>query len=91
MTPIFCLNGTKKIYAQRTVLDVEQLEIQPGEILAVVGPSGSGKSTLLRLLNFLEFADQGTLTYDGQMVTPKLSLEMRRQVTTVFQRPALLS
>jgi tungstate transport system ATP-binding protein len=91
MTPIFCLNAIKKLYAKRLILDVDQMDIHPGEILAVVGPSGAGKSTLLRLLNFLEFADEGTLTYDGQPVSSKLALEVRRQVTTVFQRPALLN
>jgi tungstate transport system ATP-binding protein len=90
METLFSLRALCKNYAGRTVLAVDQLEIPRGEVLALVGPSGAGKSTLLRLLNFLEYADQGELTYKGQVAGKTLPLALRRQVTTVFQRPALL-
>jgi tungstate transport system ATP-binding protein len=91
-TALYTLTGVAKSYAGRRVLNVDTLDIRRGEILAVVGPSGAGKSTLLRLLNFLEFADGGTLTYQGHMVeSGAVPLDLRREVTTVFQRPALLS
>jgi tungstate transport system ATP-binding protein len=74
------------------VLDVDALQIHPGEVLGIVGPSGAGKSTLLRLLNFLEFADSGTLTYRDRISAPgNIPLDVRREVTTVFQQPVLLS
>ena len=88
--PVFELNEVQKVYDGRTVLNVGQLTVQRGEILALVGPSGAGKSTLLRLLNFLEPASQGTVRFDGQVVTADLGLGQRRRVTTVFQRPLLL-
>ncbi len=89
---IYTLNGVRKTYDERAVLDVDTLDIYAGEILAVVGPSGAGKSTLLRLLNFLEMPDTGRLTFQGQAIPQSgASLDQRRQVTTVFQRPALLS
>ncbi len=80
----------KQIYDKRRVLDIPSFGIKKGEILAVIGPSGAGKSTLLRLLDFLELPSQGRLDFEGQPVTTDISIEKRRRVTTVFQRPVLL-
>ena len=91
MKSVYCLRNIKKTYAGRMVLDLPVLDIEEGEVLAVVGPSGAGKSTLLRLLNFLEYPDEGILTYEGQPAGPDLPIELRREVTTVFQNPALLN
>jgi tungstate transport system ATP-binding protein len=88
--PIYQLRDLKKEYAGRTVTDVERLDIRRGEILALVGPSGAGKSTLLRLLNFLEQPTAGQIIYRGQPINGSVPLPLRRQVTTVFQRPMLL-
>ena len=87
---MYRLTDLQQTYNGRRVLDIDRLDVGRGEVLAVLGPSGSGKSTLLRLLNFLEQPSGGTLIFDGQMVDDRLSLEQRRRVTTVFQRPALL-
>jgi tungstate transport system ATP-binding protein len=91
MSALYSLNHVEKSYAGRQVTNIAALEIEAGEILAVVGPSGAGKSTLLRLLNFLEPSDSGQITYAGQPAGPDSPLSLRRQVTTVFQRPALLN
>ncbi len=92
MDLIYQLHQVRKVYGGRTVLDIENLQIHTGEILAVVGPSGSGKSTLLRLLNFLEFPESGRLVFQGQPILPgRVPLNLRRQVTMVFQQPSLLS
>lgn len=90
---IFRLAGLCKAYGNKTVLHIDALEIRRGEIFGIVGPSGAGKSTLLRLLNFLELPTAGTVEFLGQPVQPNrpASLAMRRQVTTVFQRPVLLN
>ncbi|HZD57971.1 MAG TPA: phosphate ABC transporter ATP-binding protein [Anaerolineales bacterium] len=87
------LQGLKKEYNGRSVLQVEALDIYAGEIFGLVGPSGAGKSTLLRLLNFLEPPTEGSITYkDAKFNAEKpVPLELRRQVTTVFQRPLLLN
>lgn len=90
MGQIYRLENLKKAYEGRTILEIDRLDIEEGEILAIVGPSGAGKSTLLRLLNFLEYADEGTITFKDRVVNSRLPLDLRRQVTTVFQRPALL-
>ena len=48
------------------VLRGVDLTVEKGDVVAILGPSGSGKTTLLRCLNFLETADAGTLTFDGE-------------------------
>ncbi len=87
---IYTLDSIIHAYGQRTVLQIGSLSIRRGEIVALVGPSGAGKSTLLRLLNFLETPTSGRLTFAGQVVSSDVPLGLRRQVTTVFQRPSLL-
>ncbi len=88
---LFALKGVRQQYNGRCVLDIDELRIRQGEILALVGPSGAGKSTLLRLLNFLEAPVAGEIVFDGTAVNAKLPLATRRRVTTVFQKPALLN
>jgi len=92
MDELYVLQNVRKRYNGRCVLDVADLRIQQGEIVAVVGPSGAGKSTLLRLLNFLEPPDEGNITFAGHSLDRgPVPLALRRQITTVFQRPVLFS
>jgi tungstate transport system ATP-binding protein len=90
---VYELRGLAKEYEGQSVLQVERLGINRGEILAVVGPSGAGKSTLLRLLNFLEPPTSGSVHFLGAEFssTKPMPLELARRVTTVFQRPILLN
>jgi tungstate transport system ATP-binding protein len=91
--PLYQLEGVRQRYNGRCVLQIDEMSIYSGEILALVGPSGVGKSTLLRLLNFLEPPTQGTITFRGRPFNGEqaMSLTNRRRVTTVFQRPFLLN
>jgi sulfonate transport system ATP-binding protein len=59
------LSGLAKRYAGRTVLDGIDLQIRPGEFVAIVGRSGCGKSTLLRSIAGLETPDEGRVAIDG--------------------------
>ncbi len=88
--PIFQVTELKQVYAGRTVLDIERLDVFSGEIFGLVGPSGAGKSTLLRLLNFIESPSSGRIVFRNQTLNGRVPLAVRREVTTVFQRPALL-
>ncbi|MFN2198641.1 MAG: phosphate ABC transporter ATP-binding protein [Anaerolineales bacterium] len=89
---LYQINNLSMEYQARQVLDIRQLSIYAGEILAIVGPSGAGKSTLLRILNFLEAPTDGEVVFSGNSFTASsdMPLTARRRVTTVFQRPMLL-
>ena len=92
MTPQYHLKALEQRYLGRTVLHLDELEIQAGEVLALVGPSGAGKSTLLRLLAFLEQPAGGQIIFQGRGANSSWpDLDARRKVTLVFQRPQLLS
>ncbi len=64
------------------------IQINKGEVIVILGPSGSGKTTLLRSINFLERADQGTLTLDG--VTMDMHKAGKRDVRFVRQNTAFV-
>jgi tungstate transport system ATP-binding protein len=88
---LYRLESIQQRYAGRLVLDIDSLEIRRGETLAIVGPSGSGKSTLLRLLQFLERPTEGRVWFDGRAIESDPPLDVRRRITTVFQRPLVLN
>jgi ABC-type lipoprotein export system ATPase subunit len=75
--------------AARRVLDGTDLDVAPGEIVAVLGRSGSGKSTLLHVLGGLDRPDAGTIEVAGERVTGvgerRLSALRRRHIGFVFQ------
>ncbi len=75
--------------AARRVLDGADLEVQAGEVVAVLGRSGSGKSTLLHLLGGLDRPEAGTVEVAGEAVTGvserRLSALRRRRIGFVFQ------
>jgi len=62
--PIVQIAGLYKSFGDNQVLKGIDLNIQSGEVIAIIGKSGSGKSTLLRCINGLESFDSGTLTVD---------------------------
>jgi polar amino acid transport system ATP-binding protein len=57
-----------KRFGRAEVLKGIDLEVDPGEVMVVIGPSGSGKSTLLRCINHLEKIDAGRIYVDGELV-----------------------
>jgi polar amino acid transport system ATP-binding protein len=63
--PIVSFDEVTKRFGDLTVLDELDLDVAPGEKLAIIGPSGSGKSTLLRLLMTLERPTSGEIRIDG--------------------------
>ena len=67
MNKIKATNIWKK-FNKLEVLKGINLEVNEGEVVAVIGPSGGGKSTLLRCLNKLETVDRGSITIDGDVL-----------------------
>lgn len=63
---IFHRPSARKVTSELQVLRGVDLTVEKGDVVAILGPSGSGKTTLLRCLNFLETADAGQLTFDGE-------------------------
>ncbi|MBF8192459.1 amino acid ABC transporter ATP-binding protein [Nonomuraea sp. K274] len=60
--------GVRKHFGQLEVLKGIDLDVQPGEVVVVLGPSGSGKSTFLRCVNHLETIDGGAIHVDGDLI-----------------------
>jgi len=79
------LQGLGKQYGPLNVLQGLDLDIAPGEFVAIVGRSGCGKSTLLRLLAGLEKQDQGDLRIDGEEL-----VFLRKDTRVMFQEARLL-
>ena len=90
------LRELKKSFGGTTVLQGVDLTVQQGDVIAVIGPSGSGKTTLLRCMNFLETADSGALTFDGETldlarIRKKDAARLRRKTAFVFQSYNLIA
>src|SRR5512143_2874682 len=68
MAPILKLTDIQKYFDRLHVLKGINLEVQPQEVICIIGRSGSGKSTLLRCINFLEEPSFGTVEVDGLVV-----------------------
>ena len=78
-----------KRYADRWVLRGIELDLEPGERLAILGPSGCGKTTMLNLLGGLDRPDEGSVMLEGQDLTGITPFERsrirRERVGTIFQ------
>lgn len=88
--PMLAVQNLQKVFGDNAVLKGIDLSVHKGDVVAVIGPSGSGKTTMLRCLNFLETADGGRMTFDGEQVelarTPKRDIaRLRRKTAFVFQ------
>lgn len=71
--------------AKRAVLDGFDLEIRRGETLGLVGRNGSGKTTLVKLLSGLYMPESGTITVAGRRTDTSSLVELRQQMSIVFQ------
>lgn len=88
------LNNLVKKFGNKTVLNNLTLEIEDGEMVAIIGTSGSGKSTLLNILGFLENFDSGSYRLDEDENVKANSRRsnklIREKISYVFQNYALI-
>ncbi len=84
------IRDVRKSFDGQTVLDGISLDVEKGDVVAILGPSGSGKTTFLRCLNYLETADGGSMVFDGEHFDlhnagKKDIARLRRKTAFVFQ------
>ena len=84
------IKGLHKAFGQNQVLKGVDITVNKGDVVVVIGPSGSGKTTMLRCINFLERADEGTITVgditvDAAKAKKKEIHEIRLRTAMVFQ------
>ena len=92
--PILEVRDLKKKFENTQVLKGIDFELEKGQTISIIGSSGSGKTTLLRCLNFLETADEGTISVNGKIIfdgrnpvtDPKELRKMRLHFGLVFQQ-----
>ncbi len=86
--PIVKIRNLSKHFGDIEAVDNVSLDVQPREVIVIIGPSGSGKSTLLRCVNRLEVPNSGTITIDGMELTSdeKQINRIRAEVGMVFQQ-----
>ena len=87
---ILKVTGIKKSFGDNEVLSGIDLNVEKGDVVAMIGPSGGGKTTFLRCINFLEKADSGSLEFDGKTydlarIDKKDIAEIRKKTAFVFQ------
>jgi ABC-type polar amino acid transport system ATPase subunit len=86
METILTIEGLHKSFGSLMVLRGIDLQVQEGEVIALIGASGCGKSTLLRCINRLETPTSGRVRFRGTEVTAENVNEIRRDIGMVFQR-----
>ena len=90
-TPLIEFRDVVFSYAGHTVVDGVSLQVDRGELVALLGPNGCGKTTIMRLINGLELADAGTYLFDGHAVDaaylkdPAAAQRFHQRVGFVFQ------
>ncbi len=90
---LFEINNLKKLYDQRSVLDIPSLVFRKGRIYSLLGPNGSGKTTLLEILGLLIPPTSGEIKYKGMAVDFKGNnlTALRRRIVMVQQNPILFT
>ncbi len=90
MSPVLQAKALVKTFGHVVALDAADLELYPGEVLAVIGDNGAGKSTLIKCLTGAEVPDEGEIVLDGRPVTFRRPQDARAHgIETVYQSLAV--
>jgi len=89
MSALVGLVDVSKRYADAAALHPTNLSIEYGKTTVLIGPSGCGKSTLLRLIIRLIQPDSGSITFEGEPITPDNIDTLRRRIGYVIQEGGL--
>jgi tungstate transport system ATP-binding protein len=89
--PVLVLQDIVVQYHHVPVLQLPVLDVQAGEILAIMGPNGAGKSTLLRVMALLQRPTCGSVWFHGRPVKRRDILRCRRRMACVLQEPLLVN
>src|SRR5689334_2667807 len=90
LTPVLQAKGLTKRYGRVVAIDGSDLELYPGEILAVIGDNGAGKSSLIKALSGALIPDEGQIFLDGKQVHFRTPMDARTAgIETVYQTLAV--
>jgi D-xylose transport system ATP-binding protein len=88
--PVLSLRGITKTFGAVAALTAVDLDVKPGQVVALVGDNGAGKSTLVKVLAGVHAPDAGTITFESEEVTiPTPAAAQRLGIATVYQDLAL--
>jgi tungstate transport system ATP-binding protein len=91
LSPLIELKGITYEKQNRTILNLPEFQVFPGEFLGIMGPNGAGKSTLLKVMALLDKHTQGDILYHGKPLSSgNAPLEIRRRFSIALQQSLLL-
>jgi ABC-type histidine transport system ATPase subunit len=86
--PVLRVHNVHKRFGATEVLKGIDLEVQEGEVVAIIGASGSGKTTFLRCVNLLEEYEQGEIAVGGETIGYRSERGRRRRLGGARSRPS---
>ncbi|CRK81560.1 ABC transporter ATP-binding protein [Neobacillus massiliamazoniensis] len=91
MNPLIELENITYKKQDKSILQIPEFQVYPGEFLGIIGPNGAGKSTLLKLMSFLDKQTSGNILYRSKLVPPgNAPLDLRRKFSIALQQSLLL-